>query len=135
MPKKEFQNAEEAALLPTNVFMYADRELRSLVLKIAKSRQTKTARAYSGINYLGSGIRFKNRTFELVPFDMNCKCGPAAANHEHRKGCPADQPNFRCGDFEIRWFKVISPRLRFNRTVSLAELEEIFLKCEESLKS
>lgn len=60
--------------------------------------------------------------------------------HEHAANCPehpdndrSKLPNFRCGDFEVRWYKYIGRDISCNRSITRQELEDMFKKCFESL--
>lgn len=82
------------------------------------------------------GQEFKNETFEMLPCQWRCSCD-AAYNHNvnsHKVDCITEQPNFKCGDVEIRWYKYIGRAMNSNRVVTLNELKKIFKKCMKSLK-
>lgn len=70
----------------------------------------------------GYGQDFKNDTFEMHPYWWGNEDAPEAY-----------EPNFQCGDLEIRWYKYIGRGMSVNHAVTRQELEEIFRKCRESI--
>lgn len=70
----------------------------------------------------GYGQDFKNDVFEMHPYWWG-----------DEDALEAYQPNFQCGDIEIRWYKYIGRGMSVNRAVTREEIEVIFRKCCESL--
>ncbi len=80
------------------------------------------------------GQEFKNDVFEMhqqVEFGrLRCTCKKSP----HADDCIMKQPNFRCGDFEIRWYATIGRNMTANRRrVSANTLIKMFERCRESI--
>lgn len=56
------------------------------------------------------------------------------SKNSHKDDCPTILPNFKCGDFEVQWYKYIGRGMSVNRKISRNELKEIFRKCLASLE-
>lgn len=52
----------------------------------------------------------------------------------HEPDCLLVLPNFRCGDFELRWDRYIGRAMKVSKPMSLPGLEAMFRKCRESLR-
>lgn len=68
---------------------------------------------------------FSNDVFEMRSY---CWCGGDLKDHE--VGCP---PNFKCGEFEARYYKYLGRGGSQNEQLSLTEWNEIMMKCLKSL--
>lgn len=72
--------------------------------------------------------------------EADCICGQEERMtvweraNPHESNCLLVLPNFRCGDFELRWYKYIGRGMKVSKPMSLAELDGMFNKCEESLR-
>src|SRR3989344_1712284 len=42
-------------------------------------------------------------------------------------------PNFKCGDFEVRWEHYIGFNMTINKSITPSEIDDIFKRCAESL--
>ena len=45
-----------------------------------------------------------------------------------------DEPDFICGDVQIKWYKYIGRSMEINREMSFDELDEMFSRCRTSLR-
>jgi hypothetical protein len=70
-----------------------------------------------------TGEHFENEVFSMRAY---CWCD----GDRHPDGCP---PNFKCGDFEVRWYKYLGRGSSMNRNIGAEELAEIERRCMESL--
>ena len=52
----------------------------------------------------------------------------------HEPDCNLVLPNFKCDDFELRWYKYIGRDMKVSRPMSLTKLDMLFKKCRESLR-
>ncbi len=80
------------------------------------------------------------------PFDRTdgiavyCDCGydrdyaEWRITNDHAPDCPTILPNFRCGDFEVSWYKYLGRGMSMNRAVSEAESVQILTRCLESVR-
>lgn len=98
----------------------------------------------------GTGnISFKNDVFQFNSYwfgDCNCNfhlkncnnqdddCYCECAVTTHAEECRAGLPNFKCGDFEARWYKHIGRGMEFNKDISRADLLDMMKKCLNSIK-
>ena len=79
----------------------------------------------------GYGSNFKNQVFSMRKYYWgDCECEDHSC---HDKNCPANTPNFKCGDLEINWYKYIGRGMSVNAVIDFKKAEEIFNRCEESL--
>jgi len=46
----------------------------------------------------------------------------------------ADLPNFKCGDFEVRWYKWLGRGTSMNREIDANEFAEMLDRCLESVR-
>lgn len=54
----------------------------------------------------------------------DCEC----AENEPCK-CRAGEPNFKCGDFEVRWYKYLGRGMSMNRSIDANEFFALLDKC------
>ena len=74
-----------------------------------------------------NGGYYKNDTFEMRAYCWG----------EHEEGnadCPCCLPNFKCGDFEVRWYKYCGRGMSIGREITESEVIKIFDKCISSLR-
>ncbi len=65
-----------------------------------------------------------------------CVCGAAdgwVERDECDVTCRTMQPNFKCGDFEVRWYKYLGRGMSMNRVVDANEFFELIDKCLASV--
>ncbi|MEK7627787.1 MAG: hypothetical protein AAB421_00005 [Patescibacteria group bacterium] len=68
-----------------------------------------------------------------------CLCGANKAymrwirKNDHAPDCRLVVPNFRCGDFEVTWYKRIGRSTAISREITCAEAYELFRRCITSL--
>ena len=77
-----------------------------------------------GDNIGGHSVKFRSDVFVMQNYHW-CTEGDDCKT--------AAQPNFKCGDVEIRWYKYLGRGMSVNRQVTREELTEIFQKCKDSL--
>lgn len=68
--------------------------------------------------------------FEIRPYswaDCTCKA------HAKKGSCKACRPNFKCGDFELRWYKYIGRGMDCNKRLSRKKMRRMFEKCRRSI--
>lgn len=95
----------------------------------------------------GDGIRptdnegsdFVNDTFEMHSYYWGEDCSCESEDGEHGEMCIADcpscRPNFRCGDFEMRWYKHARRGTSCNRVPEPVEMVNIFERCYASVQA
>lgn len=64
-----------------------------------------------------------------VWFDAH-KLGPDG----HEPKCPAILPNFKCGDFEVRWYKYLGRGMSMNQDIDANSFFEIIDRCLDSVR-
>jgi len=71
----------------------------------------------------------KNVSAEYIndTFEMRSYCW------DERDEARCALPNFKCGDFEVRWYKYCGRGMSINRPIDRAEFAEIFKKCVDSI--
>lgn len=87
------------------------------------------------------GSHFSNETFSMHAYYWgdDCSC-PIAADGEHADApcdaeCPSCRANFRCGDFEVRWYKHARRGTSCNRIPEPSEMVAIFERCYSSVRA
>ena len=91
--------------------------------------------------------KFLTRAKELGwPFETQdgiavyCNCGydeeyaKWRETNDHVPDCPTIMPNFRCGDFEVSWYKYLGRGMSMNREISEADAVAVLNKCMESVR-
>ena len=111
--------------------------LRDLTEAIDKSGKADAVGGCLGGSY-GYGATFKNDVFEMRPFYWG-DCQHEGDEEECRDiTCPANLPNFKCGGFEVRWYKYIGRSMEVDGDGDgpgmRAGLEEMFARCFASLE-
>ena len=72
---------------------------------------------------------------------VHCNCDYSkrweefASKNDHDKDCRSILPNFKCGDFEIYWYKYLGRGTSMNQPIDANEFAEILDKCLKSVRA
>jgi hypothetical protein len=81
-----------------------------------------------------TGASYKALGFELHAYYWgDCECG-AGEDYNHAPSCRTMWPNFRCGDFEVRWYKYLGRGMSMNQDVDANTFFKIIDRCLASVR-
>lgn len=105
--------------------------LRQLAVRLAEKQSLSGDDLLRAEHY---GVEHVSDAFSMHPYYWGeCTCGADAADQPHTDSCPVVRPNFLCGDLAIRWYKHMARGLSLGRSVTQAELRDIFTRCLSSI--
>ena len=70
--------------------------------------------------------------------EWTCTCGAEngwAGREHHEPTCLSVRPNFKCGDFEVRWYKYLGRGMSMNQDIDANRFFELIDKCLESVRA
>jgi hypothetical protein len=84
-----------------------------------------------------TGDEYETPDFKLRAYYWgDCTCGAEDSEIEkpHAAECGVSLPNFKCGDFEVRWYKWLGRGMSMIRQIDANEFFQLIDKCVESVR-
>lgn len=82
-----------------------------------------------------NGGEYHTEAFQMRAYYWGyCDCGAAEDSEQHAESCALQLPNFKCGDFEVRWYKWCGRGMSMNREIDANEFFVLIDKCVESVR-
>jgi site-specific DNA-methyltransferase (adenine-specific) len=132
------QPGEPVVIIAETSHDLVSERLRALTRRLQESGEDTAGGFLGGRD--GYGADFENDTFTMRqhtedPADCTCGACDVGGDGKCARDCPFNLPQFKCGDFEVRWHKWIGRSLEVSAAeMSEADISEMFDRCERSLK-
>lgn len=104
---------------------YIEALIRYLADEISRVEWNRTQKKYEPPTY-NNGKEYKTDCFEMRSYCWE--------DCDETSDCKCCKPNFKCGDFDVRWYKYLGRGMSMNRDIKSDEAIALFDKCLKSVR-